>query len=576
MFGTGYVHPDEHFQSIQPAFRDVFSSGGETDETQSTTMVKELTHIPWEFTAKMPVRSSIAHALMASVPYRIWLKISPTRSSTWWLFAAPRAMMTLYSLIVDFVAITIVKRISDKAQNTSSPVRYLPLLLATSWPMFVIHARPFSNGMEATIFAMVLIGMMDSTTAYRSNEKKTAKEGLKEDVVLVLRGALIAVGIFVRFTFAIFVAPLMVFESFRFLQTPKLMMEFLRRSSIVAVSFAVVASAIAKLDAKYYERTEEEFYFAPWHALVYNVKFAGKHHGEHFRLTHLMLNGFVLFGPAYALCVWKLIKETVLKKKNTKENGSETSQSLRPILYSSFASIAVLSISSHQEARFLLPAMLPVLTVASYELARLYENETPVAVKDKDTNKTSGGVRVKFSLFWLVWVTFNASVTIFYGFAHQARISSVVLDLPSFATDPDGVGSGNRGAKALVAFWRTYPPPNAFLGKDAMKSIAIKEHSQESAERFTHSMKVIDKNNKSKKEYDYYYVVAPETSIQSLKDAFGEEALLTMKKQYLGHFNVEELAREIIRQRGLPFSLDAYTLSVYEIEVLSSNDAQDR
>ena len=484
--------------------------------------------------------------------------------------------MTLYSLIVDFVAITIVKRISDKAQNTSSPVRYLPLLLATSWPMFVIHARPFSNGMEATIFAMVLIGMMDSTTTYRSNEKKTAKEGLKEDIVLVLRGALIAVGIFVRFTFAIFVAPLMVFESFRFLQTPKLMMEFLRRSSIVAVSFAVVASAIAKLDAKYYERTEEEFYFAPWHALVYNVKFAGKHHGEHFRLTHLMLNGFVLFGPAYALCVWKLIKETVLKKKNTKENGSETSQSLRPILYSSFASIAVLSISSHQEARFLLPAMLPVLTVASYELARLYENETPVAVKDKDTNKTSGGVRVKFSLFWLVWVTFNASVTIFYGFAHQARISSVVLDLPSFATDPDGVGSGNRGAKALVAFWRTYPPPNVFLGKDAMKSIAIKEHSQESAERFTHSMKVIDKNNKSKKEYDYYYVVAPETSIQSLKDAFGEEALLTMKKQYLGHFNVEELAREIIRQRGLPFSLDAYTLSVYEIEVLSSNDAQDR
>lgn len=576
MFGTGYVHPDEHFQSIQPAFRDVFSSGGETDETQSTTMVKELTHIPWEFTAKMPVRSSIAHALMGSVPYRIWLKISPTSRSTWWLFAAPRAMMTVYSLIVDFVAITIVKRISEKAQNKSSPVRYLPILLATSWPMFVIHARPFSNGLEATVFAMVLIGMMDSTTTHRSNEKKSAKEGLKEDIVLVLRGALIAVGIFVRFTFAIFVAPLMVFESFRFLQTPKLMMEFLRRSSIVAVSFAVVASAVAKLDAKYYERTEEEFYFAPWHALVYNVKFAGKHHGEHFRLTHLMLNGFVLFGPAYALCVWRVIKETVLKKKNTKENGSETSQSLRPILYSAFASIAVLSISSHQESRFLLPAMLPVLTVASYELARLYENETPVAVKDKDTNKTSGGVRVKFSLFWLVWVTFNASVTIFYGFAHQARISSVVLDLPSFATDPDGVGSGNRGAKALVAFWRTYPPPNAFLGKDAMKSIAIKEHSQESAERFTHSMKVIDKNNKSKKEYDYYYVVAPETSIQSLKDAFGEEALLTMKKQYLGHFNVEELAREIIRQRGLPFSLDAYTLSVYEIEVLSSNDAQDR
>ena len=43
---------------------------------------------------------------------------------------------------------------------------------------------------------------------------------------------------------------------------------------------------------------------------------------------------------------------------------------------------------------------------------------------------------------------------------------------------------------------------------------------------------------------------------------------MTMKKQYLGHFNSEELTREILKQRGVPLSLDAYTLSVYEIEVL--------
>ena len=103
MFGTGYVHPDEHFQSIQPAFRDAF--GGDD------AMVKTSTHIPWEFTAKMPVRSSIAHGLMSSVPYRIWMRISPSiTSKTWWLLAAPRATMTLYSLIIDFVAIKIAKK----------------------------------------------------------------------------------------------------------------------------------------------------------------------------------------------------------------------------------------------------------------------------------------------------------------------------------------------------------------------------------------------------------------------------------------------------------------------------------
>ena len=145
--------------------------------------------------------------------------------------------------------------------------------------------------------------------------KDKAREGLREDAMLILRGALIALGIFIRFTTAIFVATLMMFESLRFLQTSKLMMEFLRRSSIVVVSFAVVASAIAKSDAKYYERKGEEFYFAPWHALAYNMKFAAEHHGKHFRFTHLLFNGFIMFGPAYALCLWR----EVMKGKRVPE-----------------------------------------------------------------------------------------------------------------------------------------------------------------------------------------------------------------------------------------------------------------
>ena len=570
-FGTGYVHPDEYFQSIQPAFRDIFG--------QKETILKDLTHIPWEFTTETPIRSSLAHYLMSSIPYRILMRISPNDLKSWWLFAGPRAMMTTYSLIVDFVANKIAKRYEQKGLKH---MRYLPILVATSWPMFVIHTRPFSNGLEAAVFAIVLVGMMDTMTSgsgsgnnSSGSGKDKAREGLREDAMLILRGALIALGIFIRFTTAIFVAPLMMFESLRFLQTSKLMMEFLRRSSIVVVSFAVVASAIAKSDAKYYERKGEEFYFAPWHALAYNMKFAAEHHGKHFRFTHLLFNGFIMFGPAYALCLWKMMKESVFWRRNTEENGSETGKSMRTIVYSVFVSIAVLSISSHQEARFLLPAILPVLSIASYELARLYDAEIPVAVKDKDTNKTTGGVRVKFSLFWLIWLAFNASITIFYGFAHQARISSAVLDLSDFAADPDGVGFGNYSSKALVTFWRTYPPPNALLGKDGMKIVAIKENDQESAKRFAESMKVIDERNKVTQEYDCYYVVAPETSIQSLKDAFGEEAFMTMKKQYLGHFNSEELTREIWKQRGVPLSLDAYTLSVYEIEVLVDSNAEE-
>ena len=73
------------------------------------------------------------------------------------------------------------------------------------------------------------------------------------------------------------------------------------------------------------------------------------------------------------------MKESVFWRRNTEENGSETGKSMRTIVYSVFVSIAVLSISSHQEARFLLPAILPVLSIASYEPARSRLTYSPLA-----------------------------------------------------------------------------------------------------------------------------------------------------------------------------------------------------
>ena len=80
------------------------------------------------------------------------------------------------------------------------------------------HETP--NGLEAAVFTIVLVGMMDTMTSgsgsgnnSSGSGKDKAREGLREDAMLILRGALIALGIFIRFTTAIFVAPLMMFES---------------------------------------------------------------------------------------------------------------------------------------------------------------------------------------------------------------------------------------------------------------------------------------------------------------------------------------------------------------------------
>ena len=98
-------------------------------------------------------------------------------------------MMTTYSLIVDFVANKIAKRYEQKGLKH---MRYLPILVATSWPMFVIHTRPFSNGLEAAVFAIVLVGMMDTMTSgsgsgnnSSGSGKDKAREGLREDAMLI-------------------------------------------------------------------------------------------------------------------------------------------------------------------------------------------------------------------------------------------------------------------------------------------------------------------------------------------------------------------------------------------------------
>ena len=45
-----------------------------------------------------------------------------------------------------------------------------------------------------------------------------------------------------------------------------------------------------------------------------------------------------MFGPACALCLWKLLKRVLEKKQR---NGSETGKSMGTIVYSVFVSIAV-------------------------------------------------------------------------------------------------------------------------------------------------------------------------------------------------------------------------------------------
>lgn len=554
----GYVHPDEHFQSIQLSFRDSIAANNDDDK-----QLKEKVTIPWEFTASVPIRSSVAHKLMS-----MSFLENKTPNDDQDIFTGARKTMFMWSLIIDSCAILITREYGRRngEYDCNNRARYLPILVATSWPMFVLHVRPLTNSLEACAYALCvcLFAMVNSDSSSKS--KSNANERLKDDLLYVVWGLLCSVGVFVRFTFAIFVGPLILIDAIKSM-SKKGPIEFLGRYAIMAISFAVSASQIAKIDALYYDR-REEFYIAPWHAFLYNAKYASEHHGKHPRVTHLLFNGFVLFGPAYVFFLMACFKETIFVAARTKSRNDQTG-GVRVMALSVLASIAAMSISLHQEARFILPIMLPVLLLASLEISVL-DRKTAANAAATATHVVSDGVvnlRIKFILFWLFWLAFNISSSVFYGFLHQGRISSAIWELESYVHDPDNRRGGgyDDGSNALVAFWRTYPPPNALLGKNSMKTITLIDGGSQETNSF--AQKIRDLYTSDDFDYDYYYVVAPETSIDVLKEVFGDEAHLTMKRQYLGHFNSEELSRIILKHRKFPTSLDAFTLSVYEIEI---------
>jgi len=204
---------------------------------------------------------------------------------------------------------------------------------------------------------------------------------------------------------------------------------------------------------------------------MYNSKLENlEEHGTHLRITH-MFNFFVLFGPlAYvgiepyytwldeklgvmmgqlpgrkkaAISVSKAaLKKTVQKsggkiKENKKDDDKRDrleqgkfGVSKLAILASILFAFIILSLVPHQEMRFLLPMLLP-LVLLGYK-----------GILGNDE-----------SFFWLKvgWIAFNIVFLIFMGMFHQGGVVPVILNLSSQPLEP--------GVTQHIVFYHTYMPP---------------------------------------------------------------------------------------------------------------------
>ena len=396
-FINGYIHPDEFFQGGQELFF------GREDKV-----------LPWEFDPEHALRSIVPPTFMTYFP--LWI-VSLVRGTLngWLILVVPR----LFMCVCSFLSFDrILWKLYSSEHQTLTFVPSEILLLSSSWAVIVFCCRPFTNTLEAMILACLI-----DVCCLPSQNQKTDRTELFQQGFLI--GIFSSVGAFTRFTFFFFATPILVLSLFSFPNEN----DFIRiRPKIGAISklngiitgFLVVTASFVLCDTYYYKT----LVLSPLNALLYNSKVGNlSEHGLHPRITHALVNMPMLFGPLAILFILNINSTTTLVK--VKRNVSSLSACI-------VLSLSVLSAAPHQEPRFLLPLIFPLVLLHSNTV---FSNKYLLSL----------------------WIFLNAILFIFFGFFHQAGVVPSLLGLTDVAFNTD------RSEFHLIYF-HTYMPPS-FLDK---------------------------------------------------------------------------------------------------------------
>jgi len=274
-----------------------------------------------------------------------------------------------------------------------------------------------------------------------------------------------SVGLFSRFTFAFYAAPVILYFicgnelEIRSIDDLKIFFRKGRERMVKTISyfllgFLAVSVFIVTIDGIFYDR----FVFAPnrqnsspttWRNILsfitplnfflYNIDSSNvANHGLHPRFTHGTVNMFVMFGPL-ALIFWIACFR-----------GEETFAALTPSIEHRFVNkvcftsmlsgLVFLSLSPHQEPRFLLPMVVPL-------------------------SLTCGRVIAQKKSFRVFWLFFNTILLIFFGFWHQGGVVPSMFKLGDVLCGScnNTIGENSVGNMRALIFAHTYMPPTFLM-----------------------------------------------------------------------------------------------------------------
>ncbi|XP_051874514.1 GPI mannosyltransferase 4-like [Pristis pectinata] len=450
---TGYIHPDEFFQSPEIMAGDILNLK---------------TFRTWEFNTSYPSRSVLFPLITAGFSFTVLKALNNTGLfdniiNSYTLLIFPRFYLTCLSFILDYSVyhLACVWRVDPWKTLT---------LLGGSHVMLVFYTRTFSNVIEADLFALLLL-LVAMDTKQANVGPGTGKEDRWNNKHLI--GIVLASGFFNRPTFIAYaLVPMFLWLSRDQKGTFQFNLNHFMTNcvgifiSAIATSFLFIVtdalyfgSLLSKWDwlskdgstvYKHIVDISQHLVLTPVNLILYNLDQKSLiAHGSHPWFTHLTLNSFLLFGCLHLSVVVSGTKMMISKfackasSYTSRKNHLEKKLSAQLSSTSHFdvylflvylIPIIVLSLFNHQEPRYISPLIVPLVILSA----------------------------PKCDMFqWkVIIVLFNILGSVLFGCLHQGGL------IPSLSYLEKTLHSKNHVAKQYeydLVFYHTYMPPRYLL-----------------------------------------------------------------------------------------------------------------
>lgn len=564
---TGYLHPDEFFQSS-----DI--NGGKFFNSQ--------VHPCWEFTADKPIRFMLITNALNTIAFKI-VNLIAAKPTAYQLLVAPRLVYTLASFIIDACLYKLCQYYSSRG------LWYLPvsIIFQTSFVCLCCLTRTLSNVIEVIIFSLLLVVVCQlirprfRIIMVTPSRNIAAHERVKTSTQLtssILAGFLVTLGTFNRPTFPCFALVPMLYwltESFK-RNSYNARLNIQRVLVPVTVTAAITALLSSAYDTVYYtgstrilsdlytnlvnfrfkessDLLASKWILTPYYFIRYNTNTDNlSKYGLHSPYMHMLINVPFAFNLLGMMFYGKLIN--LMTGPGVYRLIFSAHRIYALMLLSVLTSTIVLSFIPHQEFRFLMPLIVPLVYAFAYNIYA--------------------------SSRWLgVWLLSNLLLIYFYTSVHQAGVIRASLDLDPVLKSYVAQDANENRTLVDVTSFRSYLGPT-YLWNIPGDDFRFKLSQQDTFEDFEESIDVrlgasLERHSEYPTFEHKFYFMLPNLYVKQLsdhlRDHYGRNLTsLKVLKQYAPDFNGEELAASLkhLKDFGWRAWRDAFGFSLLESNLI--------